>query len=534
MQDNIEADFIVVGGGTAGAVVASRLSEDPKARVLLVEAGGEAKSFIIQMPAGFAKIVANGRFDWLYDPVPDPTQDGRAWLWSAGKMLGGSSSLNGQVYIRGTQADFDEWAALGATGWGFDDVWPYFLRSERWQGKPSQAHGETGPLSVSPMRDPHPLCQVFLNGCAQAGIPTLREYNDGSAFGAFLTQTNQYKGQRCSTERAYLRPARNRTNLEIITEAEVERILIEGGRAVGVEFRRGGARVRAAAQREVVLCAGALGSPALLMRSGVGPVEHLRKAGIEPLLDVPAVGQNLQEHSCVGMSKHVTRSTLNMRMGRLAMAGHMLNYLLRRKGPLSTPATQALALARTQPEFSQPDVQLHFSPLAYSIRPEARTPVGSPMADRPAVTISASICKPRGRGRIELGDDGRPRVVHQLLGNSDDVDTLIRGLQLAERIFATPAFRAIFESDRAPAPVPTDREAWVAHLRRNAFLTWHPVGTCRMGSDDAAVVDPQLRLRGIGGLRVADASVMPTTTSCNTNAAVIMIGERAATLIASP
>jgi len=530
---DFEADFIVVGGGSAGAVIASRLSEDRATSVLLIEAGGTGRSLLTEMPAGYARIVADPGFDWVYEPVADPSQGGREWIWSAGKMLGGSSSLNGQVYIRGTRADFDEWAALGAKGWGFNDVFPYFLRSECWSGVPSQAHGSTGPLAVSPVRDPNPLCGVFLAGCAEAGIPTLEEHNDGSGFGAFMTQTNQQGGLRCSTEKAYLRPARTRRNLKILTAAEVKRVRIEGGRAVGVEIIRDGAAQFATARREIVLSAGALGSPALLMRSGIGPADYLRSRGIGPLYDRPALGRNLQEHSIGRLSKFVSVPTLNMQLGRVAMWQHTLNFFLRRKGPLSSPAIQAMALAKTRDDLDQADVQLHFSPLAYSIRPEARTIVGSPMAKRPALTIAASICKPKGRGHIELGDDGRPRVVHQLLGNDDDVDTLIGGLGLIGRIFETPAFRAIVEDEFLPDFVPVDREGWLDYLRRTACLTWHPVGTCRMGSDEEAIVDPELRVQGIGGLRIADASIMPTTTSCNTNAPTIMIGERAAEFIRS-
>ena len=531
VPDDLEADFIVVGGGSAGAVVASRLSEDPATSVILVEAGGNGRSFLTEMPAGFARIVANPEFDWLYEPVADPSQGGREWIWSAGKMLGGSSSLNGQVYIRGARADYDEWAALGATGWSFNDVFPYFLRSESWRGKPSQAHGSTGPMTVSPVRDPNPLCRVFLSGCAEAGIPTLEEHNDGSDFGAFMAQTNQRRGLRCGTEKAYLRPARRRRNLMIVTEAEVKCLRLDSRRAVGIEFIRDGIRQFAKARRETILSAGALGSPALLMRSGIGPANYLCSRGIEPLCDRSEIGQNLQEHPIGRVSKFVSVPTLNMQLGRVAMLRHTLNFLLRRKGPLSAPAIQAMALAKTSDDLDRADVQLHFSPLAYSIKADAHTIVSSPMAPRPALTIAASICKPKGRGHIVLGEDGRPRVVHQLLGNEDDVSTLIAGLRLIQRIFETPSFQAIVEGDFLPVPLPADRSGWLEYLRGTACLTWHPAGTCRMGSDEAAVVDPELRVNEIGGLRIADVSIMPTLPSCNTNAPTIMIGERAAELM---
>lgn len=526
-----QADYVIVGAGSAGAVLANRLSEDPGTKVVLLEAGGEASAFIVQLPVGFLRMLMREQYDWSYPQDPDPTMGGRSWVWSAGRMLGGGSSLNAQVYIRGTRNDFDDWAQMGATGWSFQDVFPYFLRSEHWHGAPSQAHGANGPLSVSPLRDPHPLCAVFLKGCGEIGLPILEEYNDGAAFGAFMTQASQRDGWRCSTEKGYLRPIRKRPNLQVITEAEVETVRLSGGRAVGVTVVRDGRREHVDASREVLVCAGALGSPALLMRSGIGPAEALRAEGIEIVQDLPGVGANLQEHSACGVSRRVNVSTLNAETRPIDMARHFAKFFWNRSGPLSAPAVQAMAFAKTREGLAQPDVQLHFMPWVFATPEDASTPIVMGLPRYPAVSISASLCKPKGRGRVKLDERRRPRVVHQALGDPDDVATLVGGLRLVERLFETPALAAIVTGRRTPLEVPETTEDWVAYLRDNVGITWHAAGTCRMGSDPEAVVDPELRVRGVAGLRVVDASVMPNTTSANTNAATIMIGERAAELI---
>jgi choline dehydrogenase len=525
----MEADYVIVGAGSAGAVLANRLSEDPATNVLLIEAGGEAKSFLVQLPVGFLRMLVREKYDWSYEAEPDPTLGGRAWIWSGGKMLGGSSSINGQVYIRGTAGDFDEWAELGATGWGFRDVFPYFLRSEHWLGAPSQAHGSTGPLTVTPMRDTHPLCDVFLKGCAEIGLPTLADYNDGSDHGAFLTQTNQRDGWRCSTEKGYLRPIRARPNLRIVTHAEVDSIRVEGGRATGVAFRRGDQSETATARREVLVCAGAMGSPALLMRSGLGPAEELRAHGIQVLRDLPGVGANLQEHSASATVREVAVPTLNDETGPLDLARHFARFFWNRKGPIGAPAVQAMAFAKTRPELSRPDAQLHFMPMVYQADPSIPVRMGIPRCS--AITLSVSLCKPKGRGRIVLGAGLRPKVRHEALGHPEDVRTLIDGLELVDRLFETPAMAAVVTGRMAPAARPASDDEWMEHLRATLNITWHAAGSCRMGSDAEAVVDPALRVRGVDGLRVVDASVMPTTTSGNTNAATIMIGEKAAEMI---
>tara|TARA_B110000211_G_scaffold139020_1_gene158930 strand:+ start:7551 stop:8516 length:966 start_codon:yes stop_codon:yes gene_type:complete len=306
------ADYIVIGGGSAGIIVAARLSEDPNTTVVLIEAGGEARSPIVQIPAGFAYMVGRRKFDWMYQQDPDASINGASRIWSNGRLLGGGSSINGQVYIRGTRRDFDRWVEAGATGWGFDDVWPYFLRNESWQGRPSSAHGTDGPVTVTTVADGDPLANGFLAACAEIGIPTVAEHNGGDMHGAFLAQTNQRKGWRCSTEKAYLRPARSRSNLTVITRVRVERLGVVKGRAAFVEFRRGKLSFRIEASEEVVLSAGAIGSPALLLRSGIGPADELKKAGIPVVIDKCQVGKNLQEHYHVGLVREVHRPTSSL------------------------------------------------------------------------------------------------------------------------------------------------------------------------------------------------------------------------------
>jgi choline dehydrogenase len=525
------ADYIVIGAGSTGAVIASRLTEDPDTSVILIEAGGEAKSLLVQLPVGFARMVANERFDWRYPQEPDPTIGGRHFIWSAGKMLGGGSSINGQVYARGTRGDFDRWARDGAPGWSFDEVLPYFKKSEHWHGAPSQAHGMLGPLSVAPMRDVHPLVPIFIRACQEAGIPLLDEYNAGDGEGVYRVVTTQRGGWRCSTEKAFLRPARKRPNLTVLTQAEAERIEIRDGRAKGVTFKRGGTQHYVEARREVILSAGSLSSPTLLMRSGIGDPALLREHGIPIQVASPSVGHNLQEHCSFNISKSVNRPTLNSEVGPLDMLRHAARYAFGRKGPFGAPAVQLMGLWRSDEHRSEPDLQFSFSPLSYDIDPDTTSAAMAAIPRDPAVSIYTSLAHPRSRGRVRLSAELRPVVSHRFFEDEEDLRTLVRGVRLIKRLYDTSAMNEIVTGNRRPNPMLETDNEWADFIRQKAAPNYHPCGTCRMGSDDGAVVDPQLKLRGLDGLRVADASIMPTVTSANTNAPSIMIGEKAADLI---
>jgi choline dehydrogenase len=513
------SDYVIIGAGSAGCVLANRLSEDSGVTVTLVEAGGRGLHPNIAIPAAFAKQFHTA-LDWDISTEPEPHCHGRSLYMPRGKGLGGSSAMNAMLYVRGRPLDYDLW---DTPGWTWEDVRPYFLRSEDNARGPSEHHATGGPLRVMDERSPRPLTRRFLQASERAGIPYVDDYNGPEQDGAALAQVTQHNGRRWSANDAYLRPVRDRPNLEIVTGATVQDVELEKGRATGVRVRRLRRTRVIKAAREVILAAGALGSPQLLMLSGVGPAGHLASLGIDIAVDAPAVGQNLQDHpfyTCV----------YEVDGGSLYDAEHpryLAEWLLRRSGPLTSTVAEAFAFVRSRPGLPAPDLQFHFAP-AYFVDHGAAT------FDGHAMTFGPVLVTPRSRGTLQLRSadaHDKPRILTNSLAERDDVDALVAGVKLGREIADCEPLRSCIERELFPGPGVESDEDLEADLRRRVDLLYHPVGTCRMGTDDDAVVDEALRVRGVEALRVVDASIMPLIPGGNTNAPTIMIAERAADLI---
>jgi choline dehydrogenase len=529
MSRATEVDFIVVGAGSAGCVLANRLSASGRHNVLLLEAGGEDTDRWIHIPLGYGKHFRNPTVNWLYASDPDEKTASRAIGQPRGKVLGGTSSINGMVYVRGQREDYDEWRDLGNSGWGYADVLPYFRKAEDNERGADEYHGVGGPLSVSDPADKHPLCDAFFDAATACGYPLNADINGATQAGFGYNQVTQRRGRRCSTAVAYLRPAQNRPNLVVVTNAHTTRILFSGKRASGVEYLRDGKRESAHARAEVILAAGAFNSPQLMQLSGLGPAALLQQHGIPVIADMPGVGANLQDHYNGRLVFECTDAfTLNDVVKHpLRKVREGLRYFFLRRGFLTMGASTATGFVSTDPAVSRPDVQIGL--VLYST-----DKFGDTLHAFSGFTLLVRLLKPESRGTVYIKSADpfdAPAIRPNYLSTHKDCDVLVAGMKIAQRLVDAPPMRRYVAREHEPVgPFASDDE-WLQYLRERGGISFHPVGTCRMGNDDGAVVDERLRVRGIGGLRVVDASIMPTLVSGNTNAPVIMIGEKGADMI---
>ena len=529
MSETVEFDYVIVGAGSAGCVLANRLSADGKNSVLLLEAGPKDSNLWIHVPLGYAKLFKDKSVNWMYQTEPEPGLGGRQVFQPRGKVLGGSSSINGLLYVRGQHEDYDRWRQHGNAGWGYEDVLPYFKKAENQQRGADTYHGVGGPLPVSDWRHADPLSEAFVVSAAETGIPTNPDFNGATQEGAGFFQTTTRRGRRASTAFSYLRPAKGRGNLHVETDALAQRILFEGRRARAVEYRQGSSLRTARARKEILVSGGAYNSPQLLQLSGVGPAELLKRHGIEIVLDAPGVGNDLQDHMQVRLvmrcAQRVTLNDIVNHPVRRVMAG--VQYAALRKGPLTIAAGTSGAFFKTNPRLASPDIQIHFLPFSTDKMGEKLHSFSG---------FSASVCqlRPESRGslRIKSADPTVPPEIRiNYLATETDRAAFIEGLKVLRKILSAPALKPYVAEEVAPGSKVSSDEELLSFCRQTGSTVYHPTSTCRMGNDPLAVVDQRLRLRGIEGLRVVDASIMPDLMSGNTNAPTIMIAEKASDMI---
>jgi len=522
-------DYVVIGAGSAGCVLANRLSADGTTTVALLEAGARDWNPWIHVPVGYFKTIHNPDTDWCYVTEPDPGLNGRSLKWPRGKVLGGSSSINGLLYVRGQRQDYDRWAELGCTGWSYDDVLPYFRKAENQSRGEDSYHGVDGPLQVSDMSFKRPICDDFINGVAEMGTPINDDINGAVQEGVGYFQLTAHKGRRCSSAVAYLKGARSRPNLTIFTHAMVKKIGFTEGHATEVHLDQKGTPMTLTARHEIVLSAGAIGSPQILQLSGIGPGALLQSLGIDVLLDAPQVGENLQDHLQIRAVYKTRRPvTLNDELSnpfQKLRAG--LEYIAYRSGPLSMAASQVYAFCRTRLANERPDIQYHFQPLSADSPGEGLHPFSA---------ITASVCqlRPESRGSLHINSadaNVHPIIIPNYLSTDLDCRTAVEAVRYTRGIMQTNAMKDHIAEELLPDSAATTDEQLLDQVRDIANTIYHPTSTCRMGVDDSAVLDPRLRVRGVSGLRVVDASIMPEIVSGNTNAPTIMIAEKAADLI---
>ncbi|MEA1833390.1 GMC family oxidoreductase N-terminal domain-containing protein [Methylobacterium durans] len=522
-------DYVVVGGGTAGCVLANRLSAEGRHRVLLLEAGPRDRSPWIHLPIGYGKTMFHKTLNWGFYTEPEPTMKDRRIYWPRGRTLGGSSSINGLIYIRGQAADYDHWAALGNPGWSWKDVLPFFIRCEHNSRGPSATHGAEGPLSCSDIGVPHPLIEAIIAGAQDLGVPRTGDFNGGDQEGVGYYQLFTRRGWRCSTAVAYLRPAARRPNLRVEVEAHATELILDGRRAAGIRYRQGGAIREARAARAVILAAGALQSPQLLLLSGIGPPDELARHGIPVRHALPGVGQNLQDHLQVRLMYRVARAiTTNDDLATLRGRARIgLQWLLSRSGPLAVGINQGGLFTRVMPGAGGPDIQFHFATLSADL-------AGAKPHPWSGCTFSVCQLRPESRGSVTLRSAdpfAAPVMRANYLATETDRACTVEGIKFARRLAATPALRDLLAEEHKPGAAVAGDAALLDFAQGSGATIFHPAGTCRMGDDPMAVTDARLRVHGLDGLRVVDCSIMPTLISGNTSAPVVMIAEKASEMI---
>ncbi len=531
-----EYDYIVVGAGSAGCVIANRLSQDFSNKVLLLEAGGSDRRFFVQMPIGYGVTYHQKAVNWMYMTEPSPDADNKPSYWPRGKVMGGSSSINAMVYVRGNPKDFDEWSDMGNPGWSYQDVLPYFKRMESWQNGADSYRGGKGPLKVSEVTNQlHPLCKNFLSAAQEIGINLNRDMNGEKQEGVGNYQITTHRGQRMSASRAYLWPIKGRTNLTVIKNALASRVLIKDKKAYGVEYLKSGKTQQVFAKCEVILSAGSINSPQLLQLSGVGPKSILEQASVPLIHESPAVGENLQDHLGVSYFYKSKVPTLNDQLRPfLGKIYQGLRYIFTRSGPLSLSVNQSGGFIRTRDTLEKPNIQLYFSPVSYSLELPDKRAMMSPDPFS-AMLLGISNCSPRSRGSVRLRTSDplkSPIIKPNYLSHKDDVTDLLEGVKVIRRLAQTNSFSDVIGEEFRPGPDCQSDEQMIQHIKETVWTVFHPSSTCRMGPDPTKnVVDSRLKVYGIESLRVADASIFPKLVCGNINAATIMVGEKASDLI---
>ena len=529
-------DYIIVGAGSAGSVLANRLSEDPAHKVLLIEAGGSDRRFFIQMPIGYGVTYHQKKVNWMYMTEPSPDADNKPSYWPRGKVMGGSSSINAMVYVRGNPKDFDEWSEAGNPGWSYKEVLPYFKKMESWQNGADNFRGGDGPLKVSEVsKQLHPLCDNFLSAAQEIGMKLNPDMNGEKQEGVGNYQITTHKGQRMSSSRAYLWPIKHRSNLTVLKKALVTKVLIKDKKAYGVKYLKSDKTHELLASREVILSAGSINSPQLLQLSGVGPKKILEQVSVPLVHDSPAVGENLQDHLGVSYFYKSKVPTLNDELRPvLGKIYQGLRYIFSRRGPLSLSVNQSGGFIRTSDNLKKPNIQLYFSPVSYSLESPDKRAMMSPDPFS-AMLLGISNCSPRSRGSVHLrsSDPSSPPIIKpNYLSNESDVKDLLEGVKILRKLVKTESFRPVIGEEFRPGPQCQTDEQMIQHIKDTVWTVFHPSSTCRMGPDPKSnVVDSNLKVYGIEGLRVADASIFPSLVCGNINAATIMVGEKASDLI---